>query len=66
MSSLLSLEEVLLGLEDADKFAIASKTLQRLGLLGHLGDNDELVDAVIDSVHQVSLHSNNSYICNYA
>ena len=55
MSSLLSLEEVLLGLEDADKFAIASKTLKRLGLLGHLGDNDELVDAVIDSVHQVHM-----------
>ena len=66
MSSLLSLEEVLSDWEDADNFIIINESVRRAALLSYLGDNAALVDAVIYSIHKVSLHSNNSCICNYA
>ena len=63
MSSLLCLEEALSDWEDAD---IINESVRRAALLSYLGDNAALVNAVIYSIHKVSLHSNNSCICNYA
>ena len=65
MSSLLSLEGLLSELAEPDVFILNSAKLQYLGLRSLL-DDETLVDAVYNSIRKVSLHSNNSCICNYA
>ena len=64
MSSLLSLEGLLSELAEPEIFIKGTKKFQLIGLQGLL-DDDTLIDAIYESICKVSLHSNNSCICNY-
>ena len=64
---LLRLKKVISDSIDADVIILLSERIQYSVLETILGDSSTgLVEAVVCSIRKVSLHSNNSCICNYA